>query len=135
MNLQSFTDDEIVAYLDEMLPVDRMTELETAMRDSEELRQRFAAVSHRRDQGVHSVGEVWRRRQLSCPSRTELGSFLLGTLDSDKSGYIDFHLRTVGCRYCVANLTDLEGELKKSEEAPARRRKFFESSAGYLNRD
>lgn len=81
------------------------------------------------------MGEVWRRRQLSCPSRTELGSFLLGTLDSDKSGYIDFHLRTVGCRYCVANLTDLEGELKKSEEAPARRRKFFESSAGYLNRD
>lgn len=134
MSNPSFTDDEIIAFLDEMLPSDRMTAFETALRDSEELRQRFASVSRRRDQGAHTVGEVWRRRQLSCPSRTEIGSFLLGTLSDEDSQYIDFHIRTIGCRFCIANLADLEGELKKSDDTPRRRRKFFESSAGYLNR-
>ena len=135
MSESSFTDDEIIAFLEEMLPPDRMTAFETALRESDELQQRFGAVSRRRDQGAHTVGEVWRRRQLSCPSRTELGSFLLGTLDQARHDYIDFHVRTVGCRICVANLTDLEGELNKTDDAPRRRKKFFESSAGYLKRD
>lgn len=135
MTNTSYTDDEIIAFLEEMLPPDRMASFEVALRDSEDLRQRVAGVSRRRDQGAHTVGEIWRRRSLSCPSRSELGSFLLGTLDSDQHQYVDFHLRTVGCRYCIANLADLEGELNKSDEAPRRRKKFFESSAGYLSRD
>lgn len=135
MSETTFTDDEIIAFLEEMLPPDRMTTFEIALRDSEELRQRFAAVSRRRDQGAHTVGEIWRRRRLSCPTRAELGSFLLGTLGDEKHRYMDFHLRTIGCRYCIANLADLEGELNKSDEAPRRRKKFFESSAGYLSRD
>ncbi len=135
MTASSFTDDEIIAFLDEMLPPERMTAFETALRESEELQQRFASVSRRRDQGAHTVGEVWRRRRLSCPTRTELGSFLLGTLTDDKQRYMDFHLRTIGCRYCVANLADLEGELNSADETPRRRKKFFESSAGLLNRD
>lgn len=135
MSESSFTDDEIVAFLDEMLPPERMAAFETALRESDNMRQRFATVSRRRDQGVHSVGEIWRRRSLSCPSRAELGSFLLGTLDTDQQQYLDFHLRTIGCRYCVANVADLQGELNKSDEAPRRRKKFFESSAGLLNRD
>ena len=135
MNNTHFTDDEIIAFLDEMLPADRMSAFETALRDSEDLRQRFASVSRRRDQGVHSVGEIWRRRSLSCLSRAELGSFLLGTLDTDQHQYVDFHLRTIGCRYCVANLADLQGKLNKADDAPRRRKKFFESSAGLLSRD
>lgn len=134
MTEATFTDDEIIAFLEEMLSPDRMSAFEVALRDSEELRQRVAGVSRRRDQGAHTVGEIWRRRSLSCPSRSELGGFLLGTLDTDKQHYIDFHLRTIGCRYCIANLADLQGELDKSDEAPRRRKKFFESSAGFLSR-
>ena len=129
----SFTDDEIIAFLEEMLPPDRMSAFEVALRDSEELRQRFAGISRRRDQGAHTVGEIWRRRRLSCPTRSDLGSLLLGTLDSAQEQYLDFHLRTIGCRYCIANLADLEGEINKSDDAPRRRKKFFESSAGYLS--
>lgn len=132
MSELNFTDDEIIAFLDEMLPAERMTEFETALRDSEELQQRFSAVTRKRDQGAHTVGEVWRRRRLSCPTRAELGSFLLGTLEETRHGYVDFHLRTIGCRFCLANLGDLEGEFSQAEDVPQRRRRFFESSAGYL---
>ena len=135
MSESNFTDDEIFAFLDEMLPAERMAAFEAALRASETLRQRLARLSHRRDQGAHSVGEIWRRRRLSCPARSELGAFLLGTLEALRHDYVDFHLRTIGCRYCVANLADLEEELKKSDDAPRRRLRFFESSAGYLSRE
>jgi hypothetical protein len=127
-----YSDDDLLAYLDEMLPADRMTALEAALRADEALRLRVAAVAHRRDHGVHSVGEIWRRLRLSCPSRNELGSFLLGTLSLTRTEYIEFHVRSIGCRLCAANLHDLELAMKSSAESNERRRRFFESSAGHL---
>jgi hypothetical protein len=127
-----YSDDDLLAYLDEMLPAERMTALEADLRTDEALRLRVAAVAHRRDQGVHSVGEIWRRMRLSCPTRSDLGSFLLGTLSPVMTEYIEFHLRTIGCRLCAANLHDLERSMKSGPEATERRRRFFESSAGHL---
>ena len=132
MSDSHFTDAQLLAYLDEMLPVEQMTAVEKAMRDSESLRVRAAGLARRRDHGVHAVGEIWRRLRLSCPSRSQLGSFLLGTLEAGVADYVDFHLRTVGCRYCAANLADLQQALESTPAASSRRRKFFESSAGYL---
>jgi hypothetical protein len=129
---KTYSDDDLLAYLDEMLPADRMTVLEADLRTDEALRLRVASVAHRRDQGVHSVGEIWRRLRLSCPSRNQLGSFLLGTLSPTMTEYIEFHLRSVGCRLCAANLHDLERSMKSTPEATDRRRRFFESSAGHL---
>ena len=128
------SDHDLLGYLDEMLPAERMAAIERALRDSESLRRRAATLSRRRDDGVHSVGEIWRRLRLSCPSRSDLGGFLLGTLDDGPAEYIDFHLRTVGCRYCLANLGDLEDAQRSQSDASPRRRRFFESSAGYLDR-
>lgn len=127
-----YSDDDLLAYLDEMLPADRMTAVEADLRADEALRLRVAAVARRRDQGVHSVGEIWRRLRLSCPTRNELGSFLLGTLSPTMMEYIEFHLRSAGCRLCEANLYDLERSMKSSPETTDRRRRFFESSAGHL---
>jgi hypothetical protein len=129
---KTYSDDDLLAYLDEMLPADRMTVLEADLRADETLRIRVASVAHRRDQGVHSVGEIWRRLRLSCPSRNQLGSFLLGTLSPAMTEYIEFHLRSVGCRLCAANLHDLERSMKSTPEVTDRRRRFFESSAGHL---
>ena len=42
-----------------------------------------------------------------------------------------FHLETIECRYCSANLADLQSA-SPSEDVPARRRKYFQTSAGYL---
>ena len=130
-----FSDARLLAYLDEQLPVEEMSAVEKALRESEALRSRAAGLMRRRDQGAHSVGEVWRRMRLSCPARAELGGFLLGTLAPPQSRYVDFHLRTVGCRFCAANVVDLEKSLAAHPEASERRRKFFQSSAGYLPKD
>jgi hypothetical protein len=129
----TFTDAELLAYLDEGLPVERMTAIEGALRTSEDLRRRTAELRDQRDQQGHSVGEIWRRGRLSCPTRHQLGSYLLGALATDLSQYIAFHLETVGCRYCAANLDDLrQSQQASSNETARRRQKFFQSSAGYV---
>lgn len=132
MSGRSYSDQQLLAYLDEMLPADQMASVEQALRQSEALGRRLAGLAQRRDRGDHSVGEIWRRQRLSCPTRSQLGSYLLGTLDGTWAEYIEFHLRTAGCRYCTANLADLEQAHKTTPDTKTRRRKFFQSSAGYL---
>ena len=126
---------DLELYLDEALPPEEMARLELAMRADPKLLEQLAAVNARRDSGLHSLGEIWRRHRLSCPTRQQLGSFLLGTLPEAWSEYVTFHVESVGCRFCRANLTDLE---RRQAESPAaaqsRRRKYFQSSAGYLNK-
>lgn len=129
----TWTDRELTAWLDEQLPSQRMAELEQQLRDDDSLQSRVALLIHHRDQGGHSVGEIWQREGLSCPSRSELGGYVLETLSADQSAYIEFHLLTVGCRRCQANLTDLEQHAAAGNSAPQRRRRFFESSAGLLS--
>lgn len=132
--MPDFSDAELLAYFDEELPVDRMAALETALRASAELRNRAASLRHQRDAQGHSVGEIWRRGRLSCPTRHQLGSYLLEALPADFAQYIRFHLETVGCRYCAANLDDLREAQHPSPEAAQRRQKFFQSSAGYVRK-
>ena len=134
MSETDFADHELLAYLDEMLPVERMTLLEQELRQSESLRRKVAAVARHRENGSHTVGEVWRQARLSCPSRARLGSYLLGTLQRQLTDYVEFHIRTIGCRYCAANLQDLESQMHATPETQRRRRRFFQSSAGYLHR-
>lgn len=130
-----FTDAELLAYLDEGLPVDRMAAVENALRASEDLRNRTAGLRLARDAQGHSVGEIWRRGRLSCPTRHQLGSYLLGALPPELAQYYRFHLETVGCRYCAANLDDLrQAKDQSSTETAQRRQKYFQSSAGYIQK-
>ena len=103
-----WTDREIINWLDELLPPNRMAEFEMEVRTDKGLQQRVSAVIRQRDQGGNSIGEIWQRARLSCPSRTDLGNYLLHTLPPDHSDYIEFHLTTIGCRLCQASLADLE---------------------------
>ena len=63
-----------------------------------------------------------------------MGSYLLDALPAEFAEYIRFHLETVGCRYCAANLDDLRESQQPSTEAAQRRQKFFQSSAGYVRK-
>ena len=131
------SDAQLSAYLEEALPVAQMAELERQLRSDAGLRQRLVEVIGRQDAGLHSIGVIWRRNRLSCPSREQLGQFLLGVLDPPAANYIEFHLRQVGCRYCVANLEDLQGAQQAAAAAGSgptatRRRRYFETSAGHL---
>ncbi|MCA9003745.1 MAG: hypothetical protein KDA70_00620 [Planctomycetaceae bacterium] len=129
-----FTDQELLAYLDENLSVALMSQVEDALRHSDSLRVRLATLSRQRNDGVHSVGEIWRQNRLSCPSRSQLGGYLLETLPPEYHAFIEFHLTETGCRYCQANLEDLKAGLSAaSQDSNRRRQKYFQSSAGYLS--
>ena len=131
----AYTDAELHAYLDEAAPAERIAEIEAALRDDDALRTRLAELVAARDAGLHSLGEVWRRRRLTCPTREQLGSYLLGVLDDGLADYIRFHLEVVECRWCIANVEDLREQHQRAEddETPRRRGKYFESSVGRLS--
>lgn len=131
-----YSNSELEAFLDESLAVERMTAIEEQLRTDEELQKRLTAIHGRRDAGVHSLGEIWRRHRLSCPSREQLGSYLLGVLPSATSDYVKFHLETIGCRFCAASVADLNAQqsVAEAETIERRRQKYFQSSAGYLRR-
>ena len=131
MSSPAFSDDELAAYLREQLPVARSSEVEQALRDDEPLRKRLAVVAAGGEEG-RGVGAIWREARLSCPTRDELGSLLLGALDPDAERYALFHVREVGCRFCAANLADLEEAAGRDPDAARRRKRVFQSSAGHL---
>lgn len=128
-----YSQSDLEAYLDEALAPEVMADVEASLRDQPALLQQLAAINGRRDAGLHTLGEIWRRNRVSCPSREQLGSYLLKAIDAEFAGYIEFHLDQVGCRFCLANLKDLQRQQEESkDEKSSRRRKYFDSSAGYL---
>ena len=128
-----FRPSDLEAYLDEALPPEEMAEIEKAVRDDHTLAKQLASIHTRRNAGVYSLGEIWRQHRLSCPTREQLGSYLLEVLPEAHARYVAFHLGVAGCRYCQANLADLQmQEVESDQVAEVRRRKYFQSSAGRL---
>jgi hypothetical protein len=128
-----FTSTELEAYLDEALPVEEMTRIEDALRRDRVLLAELSAINARRDGGAHTLGEIWRRHRLSCPTREQLGSYLLNVLPPDLHTYLTFHLNVVGCRRCQANVADLrQRQAEAAATVEIRRRRYFQSSAGLL---
>ena len=110
--------------------------MEAELRVDQELARQLAGINARRDAGVHTLGEVWRRHRVSCPSREQLGSYLLGALPAEHSEYVTFHIDNVGCRVCLANLDDMKRQRDEEDAVVVTRRtKYFQSSAGYLKGD
>jgi hypothetical protein len=132
----SISDSLLLAYLDEALSDEKMSQLEQAIRADGDLRVRIEALVNQRDSGMHSLGDIWRRHRLSCPTREQLGSYLLEAMLQDASDYLRFHIEIIGCRYCQANLADLrlaQDQAKQSEATVAQRRKrIYHSSVGRM---
>jgi DNA-binding phage protein len=131
------TREKLHAYLDDALTEAETAQVEQALRDSDTLRRQLRQALQERDRGEHSLGAIWRRERLTCPTREQLGSYLLQVLDDEYQDYIHFHLETAACPYCLANLADLQslqqepaGSCSSSSE---RRRRFFVSSRGFLH--
>ena len=123
----------LASYLDDALGEADNAKIEQALRASEPLRLQLSQLMKERDRGEHSVGAIWRRHRLSCLSREQLGSYLLGVLDDDVQDYIQFHLGAIGCAYCLANVADLKAQQEEaSGQVQKRRKKYYQSSAGLL---
>lgn len=122
------------AYLADELPAGTLARVEKALRDSAELRSRLEDVRQNRSEaGLHSLGAIWRRARLTCPSRQQLGSLLLDVLDPDLAAYLHFHTEVVECPYCQANLADLKGKAEPaSPVARSRHNRILRSSRHLL---
>lgn len=116
-------DDELLRnYLADALPPADLARVEKALRDSADLRARLEDVrNNREDFHLHTLGAIWHRGRLTCPTREQLGSLLLDALDPELASYFKFHLEVIECPYCRANLTDLESLAKAaSARSPSR---------------
>ncbi len=120
-------------YLNDALPDSELAAVEKALRDQPAVRELFDQVRQEADRGDHSLGAVWRRERITCPTRDQLGGYLLGAVDPDFADYVKFHLAVIGCPVCQANLDDLE---RLNAEPPVatrgRRKRIVESTAGVL---
>jgi hypothetical protein len=131
--MTAITREQLHSYLEDALGEGETARIEQALRQSPPLQKMLRAIIQERDRGDHSIGAIWCRHRLSCPTREQLGSYLLKALDSEFLDYIDFHLQTIGCAFCQANLADLHALHKEpAPKVKERQRRFFESSAGYL---
>jgi anti-sigma factor RsiW len=132
----SFSDQDLAAFLDEALPIEEATRLEQALRDDEALRRRLGELAAATDRGEHSLGAVWRRRRLTCFDRSTLGSYVLGVLPEDERRYLEFHVNVIGCRICAANLDELrEQAASQPPQTTGRRKRIFDSSIGRLRKE
>lgn len=92
----------------------------------------------RRDQSIQNpdlLTEVWRDGRPSCPKRTTLGKYLLGTMPEDWDDFVTFHVERLGCEFCAANLEDLTTEINTpaNETVDQLRGRILESTIGFLN--
>lgn len=125
--------EDLHGFLDEALSEEMSSKVEKALRESMPLRNALMRLMEDRERGEHSLGAIWRRQRLTCPTREDLGNLVMGILDSDYSDYIQFHIKTIGCGYCQSNLADLQELSKESKtHVKLRRQKMFASSAGLL---
>src|SRR5271170_1020375 len=122
------------AYLLDELPAGTLARVEKALRDSAELRAQLEDVRQNRGEaGLHSLGAIWRRGRLTCPSRQQLGSLLLDALDPELAAYLQFHIEVVECPFCQANLADLKGKAEPASNlARTRQHRILQSSKHLL---
>jgi len=133
MSDREVTREQLHAYLEDALTDIETARVERSLRDSEPARELLREVRDERDRGEHSVGGIWRAERLSCPTREQLSNYLLDAIGPAEQEYVRFHLTTVACLVCAANLEDLRAMNDScAADVQERRQRFFQSSAGAL---
>lgn len=129
-SLVDFTDEELLAYVDERMPSARATDLERQLRVPGELLNRLIGLLRSSEHGDVTLGGMWRRGRWSCPPRGVWAGYASGRLGDGLSQYLQFHIDVIGCRICEASLRDLKQS--DGSDGEDRVRKIFQSSAGQL---
>jgi RNA polymerase sigma factor (sigma-70 family) len=85
------------------------------------------------EQFENLLTDLWEYHRFSCPKRNTIGAYMLGTLEPDWHKYVEFHLNTLGCRFCRANLDDLQSQSQETKQEAFQAR-IMESTIGFLHR-
>ena len=135
--MHTISDEELLAYADELLEMELSVQIESMLRSQQSLQERLRTLLEQRDQGNLGVGDVWRHARLSCPKRSELGLYLIKAIEKEYQDYILFHLQQVGCSFCLATLEEMQAASTLDDidhAAIKRREQLFASSAGLLRK-
>ena len=81
--------------------------------------------------GEAMLTRIWETLRLSCPKRSTIGAYHLGTLDAGWQDYVGFHLEKLGCEFCRANLADIKSA-DQAQAGDALRAKILQSTVGFL---
>jgi len=81
--------------------------------------------------GEAMLTRIWETLRLSCPKRSTIGAYHLGTLDAGWQDYVGFHLEKLGCEYCRANLADIKSA-DQARASDSLRQKILQSTVGFL---
>jgi RNA polymerase sigma factor (sigma-70 family) len=84
-------------------------------------------------EGETLLTQVWEDLRPSCPKRNTIGAHVLGTLEDDWNDYVAFHLNKLGCRFCLANLQDLQQKTADDSGDQVRDR-ILQSTIGFLRK-
>ena len=76
--------------------------------------------------------DAWEDQRPSCPKRSTIGGFVLGTLDEPWHAYIEFHLNALGCTFCRANLEDLQKQT--AQDPRTLRHRIMQSTVGFFQK-
>jgi hypothetical protein len=108
-------------YLRENLPAERMAAVERAAREDPRVNELIANERDAMQRGDHSLGAMWQEHQLSCPTREQIGAYLINAVEPDYYEYVSFHLDVIECGICQANHEDLKAraESKRAKSAGA----------------
>ena len=85
------------------------------------------------EQFENLLTDLWEYHRFSCPKRNTIGAYMLGTLEPDWHKYVEFHLNVLGCRFCRANLDDLQSQSQETKQEAFQAR-IMESTIGFLHR-
>lgn len=105
----------------------RLTQLVSG--DGAQLPDRDPAVAPPAD----LLTSVWEDHRPSCPKRTTLGKFTLGLLPADWHDFVSFHVNVLACRFCAANLEELQSP-QQSPDNNSLNHRLFHSTVGFLKR-
>jgi RNA polymerase sigma factor (sigma-70 family) len=79
-----------------------------------------------------SLRRTWENQRPSCPKRSTLGKYTLEILPPEWNDFVQFHVESLGCDYCRANLA----ELSLNQETAASKdisSQLFQSTIGFFN--
>lgn len=101
--------------------------------------KRLSAEIPADDRGNYAEDEslltrVWEANRPSCLKRSTWGKLCLHTLESPWREYAEFHVDTLGCRFCRANLDDVRSASAELQDASHRslRERIMQSSIGFF---
>ena len=77
------------------------------------------------------LSRMWEEHRPSCPKRSTVGKWLMGTLEPEWAEYVEFHVEKLGCRFCQANREDLREDTEPTDSLTARNR-IMQSSVGFF---